>query len=564
MLADTYSGLRRHEVARASELLQSQLLQPLNVTPIQPQLAESDLRILEGAGPAEPAFNEFNPLFSRNGFIWQGSSIVGSNRTFGDEVTHSGLQGRFAYSLGQFHYKTDGYRSNNDLEHDIYNAFGQWAISPNASVQVELRHQGTENGDLNQSFNPNQFELDERTVIDRETARLGLHYRPSNDDDVLASASYRDFTNSQSVAGAPDKSRTGAYGLELQYQKRLSMVKLIFGAGHVDRDRTLRPCVDQDPTTGACIEFGNLDRDAQYTNAYVYSGIDLFRNLNATLGLSYAALDRPGVDRNLNRLNPKAGVIWQLLPDTTLRAAWFRAVKGVFAVNTTIEPSQVAGFNQLFDDADGTKSERYGVALDQVFSPQLYAGLEFSWRELERPFGAAVEERTEHLHRGYLYWTPSDYVAFSAEYFLDRFDRDLPIDSGSVEEPVLVTTHRIPLTFSYYRPSGFFSQLTVTHVNQDVEIRKDRAISALRVPKEDPDKRTFEQINDSAGIERFWLVDAALGYRLPSRWGIVAVGVNNLFDTEFRFQESNFNQEEPVTPLYQPDRTLYAQFTVSF
>jgi len=41
-LADSYAVLPRHEIARVSELLQSQLLQPINITPIQPRLAESN------------------------------------------------------------------------------------------------------------------------------------------------------------------------------------------------------------------------------------------------------------------------------------------------------------------------------------------------------------------------------------------------------------------------------------------------------------------------------------------------------------------------------------------
>ncbi|MBS3779845.1 MAG: tetratricopeptide repeat protein, partial [Desulfovermiculus sp.] len=49
LLADTYSARPRHEIARVSELLQSQLLQPLNVTPIQPHLAESNVYLLEGS-----------------------------------------------------------------------------------------------------------------------------------------------------------------------------------------------------------------------------------------------------------------------------------------------------------------------------------------------------------------------------------------------------------------------------------------------------------------------------------------------------------------------------------
>ena len=45
-LADSYAALPRHEVARVSELFQSQMLQPLNMTPIQPRLAESNLFLI--------------------------------------------------------------------------------------------------------------------------------------------------------------------------------------------------------------------------------------------------------------------------------------------------------------------------------------------------------------------------------------------------------------------------------------------------------------------------------------------------------------------------------------
>ena len=85
--------LPRHEIARVSELLQSQLLQPINITPVQPRLAESNLLILSGAGPADLSFNEFNPLFNRNRFALQASGVAGSNSTLGDELVQSGVWG---------------------------------------------------------------------------------------------------------------------------------------------------------------------------------------------------------------------------------------------------------------------------------------------------------------------------------------------------------------------------------------------------------------------------------------------------------------------------------------
>ncbi|MCP4994746.1 MAG: tetratricopeptide repeat protein, partial [Gammaproteobacteria bacterium] len=108
-LADSYSTLPRHEVARVSELLQSQLLQPINITPVQPQLAENNLFILEGAGPAATAFNEFNPLFNRNRLALQASGITADKHTQGDDIVQSGVLGRASYSLSQFHYETDGF-----------------------------------------------------------------------------------------------------------------------------------------------------------------------------------------------------------------------------------------------------------------------------------------------------------------------------------------------------------------------------------------------------------------------------------------------------------------------
>ena len=47
-LADSYAALPRHEIARVSELLQSQLLSPVTNTPLQPRLAVSNLFLNRG------------------------------------------------------------------------------------------------------------------------------------------------------------------------------------------------------------------------------------------------------------------------------------------------------------------------------------------------------------------------------------------------------------------------------------------------------------------------------------------------------------------------------------
>ena len=99
-LADSYSVLPRHEIARVSELLQSQLLQPINITPIQPRLAESNLFLISAGGPGALSFNEFNPLFNRNGVAVQASGLVGENNTYAGEGVVSGIYKKASFSVG--------------------------------------------------------------------------------------------------------------------------------------------------------------------------------------------------------------------------------------------------------------------------------------------------------------------------------------------------------------------------------------------------------------------------------------------------------------------------------
>jgi tetratricopeptide (TPR) repeat protein len=174
-LADSYAALPRHEIARVSELLQSQLLQPINITPVQPQLAVSNLFILEGAGPSDPSFNEFNPLFLRNRLALQASGVAGGNSILGDELVQSGVLGRYSYSIGQFHYETDGFRENNDQVQDTYNAFGQVALSYKTSVQAEYQYKDVERGDLPLRFT-DEFLPTLRKPERLRSARLGFHH----------------------------------------------------------------------------------------------------------------------------------------------------------------------------------------------------------------------------------------------------------------------------------------------------------------------------------------------------------------------------------------------------
>ena len=215
-----------------------------------------------------------------------------------------------------------------------------------------------------------------------------------------------------------------------------------------------------------------------------------------------------------------------------------QTVKRRLVSEQTLEPTQVAGFNQFFDDLDGTKAERYGAGIDLTLADNLYGGAEVSRRDLEVPLieGSDVTfiDQEEDLYRAYLYWAPHPRWAFSAEALFEKFDGG---ESGDPSIPDRVRTITVPLSIRYFHPNSLFAELTGTYVHQDVEL---------------PSNSVFED-----GSDDDYLVDLAVGYRLPKRHGLLSLEVRNLFDREFRFQDQNIQTAEPSTPHLIPDRTIW-------
>jgi outer membrane receptor for ferrienterochelin and colicin len=148
----------------------------------------------------------------------------------------------------------------------------------------------------------------------------------------------------------------------------------------------------------------------------------------------------------------------------------------------------------------------------------------------------------EYFGRAYFYWTAHPWLAVSTEYQFERFERDKEFGLGIKD----VDTHRVPLGVNFFHPSGFSAQLKTTYVDQKGTFHPQRS---------PPD---FFQ----SGSDQFWVVDAAIRYRLPKRWGFITIGVRNLFDENFKFQDTDVFQENAVSPFIQPDRLIFARVTL--
>ncbi|HHJ19788.1 MAG TPA: tetratricopeptide repeat protein, partial [Gammaproteobacteria bacterium] len=154
LLADSYLGQTNLEGSLQSELLQAQLLQPLNLMTSQPKLATSNQGIFDSAGPGSISFNEYNPMFIHNGWFGQLNASAGEQGNQADDIILSSLSDHLALSLNQHHSENPGLRENADFKNDLYSLFGQFALSGKTQLQFEIGHEKQEKGDVSQHFFP--------------------------------------------------------------------------------------------------------------------------------------------------------------------------------------------------------------------------------------------------------------------------------------------------------------------------------------------------------------------------------------------------------------------------
>ena len=533
-LSDVYATQPRREIARASELLQAQLFQEINLNPVQPSLAETNLNLITRDGPARPGFNEFNAMFERNQVQVNSASQFGDHETRGEEVTVSGIFNQFSASVGQFWYETDGFRDNNDYEHAIYDAFAQAALTPWLNVQAEGITRRSQEGDLRFNFDPKSFAEDAHRGLDQDIARVGVRLSPSPNSDLIGSViATRREENVPYIASV-----NKGFQAEGEYVLRGRSINITSGLAYYD--------VDQQLSLSFPFEVDNPIPHSSIVqkSAYVYANVRLPENMLWTVGLGYD--DHRAENLDIRKFDPKLGLQWDISDRLRLRLAAFRTLKPPIVSNRTIQPTQVAGFNQFYDDSDGTVAWNYGAAIEARLDPNWFAGLAFSGRQFDEPVlnedRFAREERKESLYRSYLYWTPATEWALSAELQLNSYTGNPRVD---LAVPAQVETWSAPFSVRYFNPLGFFAGVTATLVHQDV---------------------TREGAVKQEGNSSFATVDTLIGYRLPNRRGVASIEVSNLFDQHFKYQDDNFREfsNEPSVGPYLPERSIIGRLTLNF
>ena len=531
-LADIYATLPRQNIARESELLQAQLRQPLGSPPLQPQLANDQLFKNNFYGPTSVGFNEFNPLFTSDRTELQAFGAYGDPRLWGQQVLVNGLYGPVSLSFSEFAAYDVGYRPNNDDTRRQYDGFLQMQIAPQTSIQFEATTATRNSGNLQSNF-LNLFDENARSDGRVNTYRFGLRQIVDPRSDLLISIIQENLHGSLNIndptnpilVNDSERSRKA----EMQYLNQQEVFRTILGASYFEATST------EESQFPAFLFSEIIQSNPHHFNVYGYLYAPLFTpTLQTQVGLSYDHLSTTLGDQE--QTNPKIGLTWKPLASVRLRAAYFKVLKRKVSSDQGLEPTQLAGFDQLFDDPNGSTSESAGVGVDIALSSRASAGLEFFRRSLKVPFSifgiVDSQRQVEESIGGYFYWLPTDRLAIS---FQPRYQ---DFTAGSLFSQMYLS--ELPLAFRLFLPDGILLGAAVTRVSQS--------------------GRFSGSAGDFHDSDRFWLTDASIAYRLPQRGGTISVQGTNVFNKHFHFQEIALD----VPPRYIPERRVLLSLSLQF
>ena len=584
-IAGSYRELAGYAPAFLSEVLQARIYQPPTVNAVRPDIVNDSV-----------SFNEYTALFDSPRWRAFGRLTYGqtdedlselipadvlcypppdfepvpcielaqldSSTAKGGDFTVTNNGERYAAALSFRTFDDDGFRQNADQSNDDYRGFVQFMVSDVDSVQLNAIYGKRDTGDLPirqypQLISPERFETTQQNYA------LGWHRKLSPQSDLAVSAIYNktEQTGSSTLFPLSTAGTLSGPQLEAQYVRRQARSMWTVGAGAFDG------------SVKAENQLASFKADDSYLNGYVYAK---FRTGSAWEWTAGAAVEQATApvglvvprDSNIGLseieyddtvISPKLGVTASFRSGTTLRAAIFHRLNPALGRVQSLEPTQVAGFNQYFEDPAGTTAWNYGIGLDQAFGKRVFMGLAYQRRDLDvpeascdapNPFsGCGFQVATKVVEKSadidlasfYFNWAIGRQVAASIEYEWTRED----FDTTSVNPFGLfqdyIETGRLRPQVRWFLPFGLFLGAGATQYDQTVEQTDDLSNPARQVVESD-----------------FWIYDATLGYRFPDRWGTLAVDVRNATNEKFTFFE------RAIQDVFVPSRQILLRLEITY
>lgn len=547
LLAGSYFDRPQLNQAVISEELVARLLSPVNINSVR----------------GEASFNEYTSLFDRQRAQ---AFLLSEGRTADDFIQAApritAAFDRLAVAVVYGARYQGGYRTNDGATLLSPGLLAQYQLTASDTLSLETLQFDFNEGDTAVRFDPRDNDPEFTREVESVTQRVGWHHRFGPGSHLIGQFLYLNRDTRLT-----DENEPGPLGLELllpgstqnQRQQFLTeglrgdlqhiwdspWLSLVTGGSILSGEDRKRDSASIFLPFGGQLSVdsrGTTPADAQ--RAYLYSTWHLGPQVDLTGGAAYGRIEfselsvAPFDDARQTKeaLDPKVGLVVRLTPTTTLRGAYFETLGGAGSADLeAIEPTQVSGFNQLFDDPVAARARGAGVGLDQKFAKRTYAGVDATWREIRWPFGfdsvptlpgggdnLVSKLRAEEKNlRAYLYQVLHRTATATVEYtLLDRVDDAFALIESSDDHS---RTHRVRLGLNYFNPRGWFSSLNATWRYQEL--------------------KNFEPADGVVnGAHDFWIVDATVGYQFPKRTGYVAFSFNNLFDQSFRYQPVGIDQ----------------------
>ena len=560
-LGDSMATLSRSQPTRESEYLQALLRDPLNVLPTPLFLAESARSstsvapqhgFFQPVGAGQTGYNEFSAVFNPSRIRAQLDGTVAGQGSRGDQFLLAGVVGKVGVSLSQLHFKTDGFGEFDRLNNTIWQGAIQAELDTGTRLYAERRHYDSERREVLSPAQPFYFapqQVDEQ----RQRSRLGLRQRLGELHEILLLNSWDDTKQYVLDLPTPFNDQTEpVFNRNLTEKVVTREAQYVF---HANSFNLLLGSVKAQLATSNDFGGGSTNQSqTQIRATYVYARYALFQQLQVDVGLSK---DRQEIGSTLrqNYTNPKIGVRWEPVPGGTLRLAKFNVVNHFLAGSATLEPTQVAGFNQFYSDGVGLgiRAKNRGLGWDQTLGHGFSYGLESMRRKLDVAVNNSYEVLEEHNRRLYLNWAvprvliqstlPGWESSLSLAYDTQAYRRN--VFSG-VERIRDYTPRHLRLGANFAHSSGLSINFGVTKVRTQGTYTdiSDLDFNDITVP--------FEG--------KFWVVDTSLVYRLPKQSGQIVFGAMNLTNRRgFQYLEI-----DPLNPRFAPERYVYGKFLLAF
>ncbi|MEE2731243.1 MAG: TonB-dependent receptor [Pseudomonadota bacterium] len=572
LLSDKYRGNSRYEIARASELLQSQLWQSNSAYPLQPQLAETSIVAVDGAGPQRPGYNEYHPLFLQDGVYGSVSAYVAGDATWADDLIGTVLAGPFMLSMGQYHFESDGWRENTGQEQDIYDLLLQYEFMPGVRVQYEHRELKWDLGYLAPELGTD-FDRHYQEETERDTDRIALISSASDDFGWLLSYRKNEYVNEG--WSDPEAMTNGALLDENSHtydaQVKFKIGGVLWTAGiersEIEYTEDYNATVSGELVPGFFFESSDdveIDSDGDILNAYLYFDFDITKRFRANFGLAYVDdeyaenVEGEHVDqfnppfgpatitpikgsfkRDSDEVLPKVGLEYNIDSDSRLLLAAFKGWSRPNSVVQSVEPTVFSGFNQMFNDPERSLYEAKALSWDGAFS-DIYFGVGGMQRSIQyslfEAFGAEYSEleAEENSIDIDIFWPVSKAISFSmaAEWVDTKLDGHDGINLGIQD----VERYYVPLMIGLFGQSNASVQISQSYYKQ----RISEAGSAMVA-------------DDST-----WITSVHFKYRFESVRSTLIFGVNNVLNEEDEY----LGGVSEVLAFY-PGRQLFANFSLN-